>query len=121
MYPWGDEVPTCDHVHGKECGPDGTGQVATKPMGDSPYGVHDMAGNVAEWTSDYYKADYYYESPEVDPMGPMTGTDRTLRSRGVFVHQSNNAAQWASYRSGTSPLGDKSNPAVLGFRCAQTP
>jgi formylglycine-generating enzyme required for sulfatase activity len=47
LFPWGDEPEDgrC-HIHSRTTAP------VTKyvPMGDSPYGVSDMAGNVREWT-----------------------------------------------------------------------
>lgn len=121
LFPWGNDTPTCNHVVGKYCGPSGTAPVGSKPLGDSPYGLHDMAGNVAEWCSDYYLGDYYYQSPNMDPEGPMTGTKRSVRSLGVFVYQPDNANQRTTMRAGWDPLGTDANPAAQGFRCAQTP
>ena len=34
------------------------------------FGVHDMHGNAAEWCSDYFKVNYYANSPQIDPPGP---------------------------------------------------
>ncbi|WAS95528.1 SUMF1/EgtB/PvdO family nonheme iron enzyme [Nannocystis punicea] len=119
MYPWGDEPPTCDHVASNDCGTTGTVAVGSKPLGDSPYGLHDMGGNVVEWCADYYKEDYYYQSPAVDPMGPVDGTRRSARSFGTFVYAPGPASR-ATLRSGASPLLQDINPAVAGFRCAQT-
>ena len=32
-----------------------------------------MAGNMWEWTADFYSADYYSKSPAKNPQGPETG------------------------------------------------
>jgi formylglycine-generating enzyme required for sulfatase activity len=34
------------------------------------FGLYDMHGNVDEWCHDYFRDDYYKQSPEKDPMGP---------------------------------------------------
>src|SRR6185503_16600320 len=48
-----------------------TSRVGSSAAGASPFGVLDMAGNVAEWVNDFY--DYDYSSSEVvNPTGPMT-------------------------------------------------
>ena len=43
------------------------------------FGFFDMHGNVNEWCSDWYAADYYLTSPSRDPLGPSEGSDRVLR------------------------------------------
>ncbi len=45
----------------------------------NPLGLANMLGNVWEWCADWYGSDYYDESPEENPLGPQTGTQRVLR------------------------------------------
>ncbi len=56
-YPWGENEPTCERtimeVNGIDgCGKDRTWPVCSKPEGNTPEGLCDMAGNVREWTDD---------------------------------------------------------------------
>ena len=54
----------------------------TQPVGQllpNAWGLHDMLGNVWEFCADWYDADYYAESPALDPLGPEAGAFRVLR------------------------------------------
>ncbi len=70
-YPWGNAEPNCSFAN--YCCKDRTDPVGSYPSGVSPYGVHDMAGNVAEWCRDFYHMEYYQWSPYTNPLGPIQG------------------------------------------------
>jgi formylglycine-generating enzyme required for sulfatase activity len=53
----------------------------TKPVGLKPgngFGLHDMGGNVLEWTNDWFGE--YPSDPQVDPVGPPKAWGRVFRS-----------------------------------------
>jgi formylglycine-generating enzyme required for sulfatase activity len=52
-YPWGDDWPTAAVANFAD-GVGRTTPVGLYPDGASPYGCHDMAGNVNNWVSDWY-------------------------------------------------------------------
>ena len=58
-----------------------------------------MHGNVWEWTSDWYGANAYASTPEVDPTGPAEGGFRTIRGGGWFNGASQNRSAQRIYFS----------------------
>ena len=51
--------------------------VGAFPLGSSPFGVEDMAGNVWEWCLDFLQA--YRGTPKINPRGAISGTKRVYR------------------------------------------
>ena len=45
----------------------------------NPFGLYDMVGNVSQWCQDYTTFSGYTSAAQVDPVGPLTGTNRILR------------------------------------------
>jgi sulfatase modifying factor 1 len=120
-YPWGTSSPTCtqaNYFNGDVACAEGPGDAGALGAGDTPEGVHDMAGNVAEWTFDAYDA--YPSDPKTDPRGadaPLYGADaatvlRTIRGGGyrdiaLSLRITNRYGADAALRS-----------KGVGFRCA---
>jgi formylglycine-generating enzyme required for sulfatase activity len=112
-YPWGDENPNPQRaVFRGHWGNKATDPVGTHPSGASPYGLLDMAGNVWEFTADWYDPKYYGVSPQRDPKGPRTGQARVVRggswdSRPIVLMTASRNFAYRGYREGD-----------FGFRCA---
>ncbi len=144
IYPWGDRW---DNNNAKTTRPPdtppGSFPVGSFPTGASLYGAYDMAGNVAEWVSDWYSERYYLEQANlgvsVNPTGPILGLEKVLRggswngvpffSRSVHRQSANPADnhRWIGFRCVEDP-GDASaigssdlNPATLGQNVPAAP
>lgn len=137
-YPWGEAAPTCSLVNGYlngYCVGD-TSMVGSYPLGASPYGAFDMAGNVWEWVVDWYGSNYYcagpaavtdrpwsycgaappYLTPWANPLGPATGIFKAIRGGSWNVNPTHLLA--ASRDLGDYPVNRHFN---IGFRCAASP
>jgi formylglycine-generating enzyme required for sulfatase activity len=77
-YPWGNDKPDAKLTNFDDS-TGGTKVVGSYPAGVSPYGALDMAGNVTEWTADFYAGSYYASAQASNPAGPTSGSYRVLR------------------------------------------
>jgi formylglycine-generating enzyme required for sulfatase activity len=122
QYPWGDVYNPFLCNHGSFAadrvdatdGFAGLAPVGTYPDGATPLGVLDLAGNVAEWVSDYYWTDEkgfgYEAASQVNPTGSKFGALHVVRG-GSYL----DGAAWLRGASRAFSLGP--SPTV-GFRCA---
>lgn len=125
-YPWGDEDPE-DNIESSQANYMALfGDVTSVSWdnennpGKSPYGVYNMAGNVAEWTDTWYNIDSYYhkrtdDTVVEDPIGPGSSPTQEKVIRG---------GSWVSLKNEiTTYARDKAFPSYryynLGFRCVQ--
>ncbi len=86
-YPWGDAQPSAELLNFSESGIVDTTVAGSYPAGVSPYGALDMAGNVWEWTADWYSSDYYKQPSERNPTGPASGDFRVLRGGSFYFYR----------------------------------
>jgi len=112
-FPWGADPPSRDLLNfNNNIG--STTRVGSYPSGISPFGLHDMSGNVQEWTGDFYAADYYTNSPTTNPQGPTEGALRVVRGAswklGIPQEVLTTTVRFAFVPSTRDPS--------LGFRCA---
>lgn len=141
LYPWGNEKKAGDKwlantYQGtfpvKDTGLDGFAGIA--PVAQFPpndYGLHDVAGNVWEWCSDWYRPDYYQQLAAAggvarNPQGPAASFDPTEPNEKKRVHRGGSflcSAQYSTrYIVGSRGKGEISTASNhLGFRCVKVP
>ena len=109
-YPNGDTLEPADGNYAES---DKRGPVAVGSYAPNGYGLHDMQGNVVEWVSDWYAADYYARSPDTNPKGPESGRFRVIRGGGWHSGATCNRVY---YRNALPPNW---LDFAVGFRCAK--
>jgi formylglycine-generating enzyme required for sulfatase activity len=107
IYPWGNEYDP-SKFNGKTSGIRGTVHVGSYPAGASAFGADDMAGNVWEWTADWYQA-----YPDGAPSSFFGEKFRVTRGGGWFDE---GKQVRTSNRSSADPTAANDD---LGFRCAK--
>ena len=115
LFPWGD-----DWDPAKANGPpngSGTTPVGSFPLGVSPFGVHDLAGNVWEWVADWYGANYL--ARVLPPTRPVPPREWNGSSRGGSWFSSQPVSVSATFREHTNGYEFGIRDEMTGFRCAR--
>lgn len=140
LYPWGNdfgqgETARANTYQGdfpvRDTGADG--YAGTAPVGSyapNDFGLYDVAGNVWEWTRDWYRSDTYLHDSRrgvvVDPQGPFDSLDpseprtsKRVQRGGSFLCTD---AYCTRYMVGTRGKGEpQSSSNHIGFRCVKRP
>jgi formylglycine-generating enzyme required for sulfatase activity len=79
-FPWGDEPADPKRLNYSESGLNGTTPVGIYPLGVTPEGICDLAGNVDEWCADSQRK--YTAKSVRNPRGPAEASVRVFRGGG---------------------------------------
>lgn len=140
-YPWGDELKPGGQFmantfqgHFPERSVAEDGYERTAPVASFPpnsYGLYDMAGNVWEWTSDWYRHDYYKRLADQGPLarnphGPPDsfdpsepGVKKRVHKGGSFLCTDQYCARYIAGGRGRGEPDTGTNH--VGFRLVKTP
>ena len=116
IFPWGNEFPDNSRVTFRrkfsEKGFQVMEPVEGMKNGISPFGVHQMAGNVWEWVSDWFDSSVYQDENRIDPKGPESGISKVLRGGNWYYK--------AYYMRTTYRFNERPEMFKVwqGFRCA---
>jgi len=123
IYPWGNEFDKTK-LNCAESKIEKPTPVTKYPEGISDYGCFDMAGNVWEWTADWFDSQYYRSAPDRDPQGPAKAEDKPFFGRpedvGTSIYELEPAEAGSSTLSDCKVLrgGSWNGGGVIHIRCA---
>jgi formylglycine-generating enzyme required for sulfatase activity len=139
LYAWGDSLRPGGHWMAntyqgrfpvRDEGSDGyTGVAPVEKFPPNGYGLYDVAGNVWEWTSDWYRADAYTMAAFADtvlrnPQGPDSSRDpaepdqpKRVQRGGSFLCSDQYCSRYMVGTRGRGEVTTGSNH--VGFRCVK--
>ena len=92
-----------------------------RPVGQkkpNPWGLYDISGNFWEWCNDFYKVDYYGESPRSDPKGPDAGQTKVVRG-GAWRFSAERCRSAYRYNENPGYADVCFGYDIYGFRCVR--
>jgi formylglycine-generating enzyme len=126
VFPWGDELePGGEHRMNVWQGDFpaqnslADGHLGTAPVGSFPangFGLHNVTGNVWEWTADWFHPTFRRRDRRLDPQGPPRGTHKVQKGGSYLCHHSYCRRYRVAARMGNTPDSSTGN---LGFRCVR--
>jgi formylglycine-generating enzyme required for sulfatase activity len=127
VFPWGDELePGGEHRMNVWQGEfPRRNSLADGFLGTAPvdafepnrYGLHNMTGNVWEWTGDWFHPTFRQRDRRRDPLGPRRGTHKVQKGGSYICHHSYCRRYRVAARTGNTPDSATGN---LGFRCVRS-
>lgn len=125
VFPWGNTFKVkgkhrCNIWQGEfpefDSGEDGfQGPAPVWTFKQNVYGLHNMVGNVWEWTADWWSIRHSGKFKE-NPSGPKSGQDKVKKGGSYMCHKDYCYRYRCASRSKNTPDSSASN---LGFRCAK--
>ncbi len=134
-FAWGDEFRPAGkfmantwqgHFPDRNDGADGfKGTAPVASFAPNAYGLYDVSGNVWEWVADWYRPDYFKQSPSNNPTGPADSLDpqepgvpKRVQKGGSFLCSDEYCSR---YTAGGRGKGEPSSGTThVGFRLVKS-
>ena len=127
VFPWGDELePGGEHRMNvwqgtfpaeNTCADGFYGTAPVDAFEPNGYGLHNMTGNVWEWTAGWFSLDFHTREGRTNPQGPSRGTHRASRGGSYLCHHSYCRRYRPAARNALTPDSSTGN---IGFRCVRS-